>query len=154
VQLLVRRYLAGFGPASRKDIANFSGLPPSEIADAIERFPTRRFRGTETGEELIDLPRAPLPHPDAPAAPRFLPTWDATLLVDARRTQILPEEYRPVIFTSKNPQSVSTFLVDGRVAGTWRFDGGRVQLEPFEPLTLSARRALQDEARGLEDLHA
>ena len=43
-----------------------------------------------TARELVDLPRLALPDPDTPAPPRFLPTWDATLLVHARRTGILP----------------------------------------------------------------
>ena len=51
----------------------------------LERIATRRFRA-EDGAELVDLPRAPLPDPDTPAPVRFLPTWDATLLVHARRS--------------------------------------------------------------------
>ena len=54
---------------------------------------------------------------------RFLPTWDAVLLVHARRTLILPEEHRARIFNIKMPQSVGTFLVDGAVAGAWRPTG-------------------------------
>ena len=77
------------------------------------------------------MPRAPLPDPDTPAPPRFLPTWDATLLVHARRTGILPEEHRPRIFHVRNPHSLSTFLVDGQVAGSWRYEKGRIALEPF-----------------------
>ena len=62
-------------------------------------------------------------HGDTPAPVRFLPTWDATLLVHARRTQILPERFRPMVFDTKTPHSVPTFLVDGQVAGTWRVEG-------------------------------
>jgi winged helix DNA-binding protein len=80
---------------------------------------------------------------------RFLPTWDATLLVHARRTQILPEDYRPRIFHTKNPQSVPTFLVDGAVAGVWRFEGGRVELEPFRSSGPGVMRALREEAERL-----
>ena len=83
----------------------------------------RRFLD-EQGKELVDLPRAPLPDPDTPAPVRFLPVWDATLLVHARRTQILPEEHRSRVFNVKTPQSVHTFLVDGQVAGTWRHERG------------------------------
>ena len=60
---------------------------------------------------------------------RFLPIWDATLLVHARRTRILPEEYRPRVF-NQDAASVGTFLVDGRVAGTWRYQNGRVKISP------------------------
>jgi hypothetical protein len=85
---------------------------------------------------------------------RYLPTWDATLLVHARRTEILPEQYRPRIFTSRNPHSEATFLVDGQVAGVWRWDGERIRLEPFAPLDPAARRALEEEAERLAAFHA
>jgi len=106
------------------------------------------------GEELLDVPDAPLPDHDTPAPVRFLPTWDATLLVHARRTGILPEEYRPLVFNTKTPHSVNTFLVDGSVAGTWRYDDGRVQLEPFGELDESTWEQLRDEAEALAELHA
>jgi hypothetical protein len=62
---------------------------------------------------------------------RFLPTWDATLLTHARGAGILPEDYRPLVFSTKNPQSVGTFTVDGAVAGSWRHEGGGIHLSPF-----------------------
>jgi hypothetical protein len=85
---------------------------------------------------------------------RLLPTWEATLLVHARRTQILPERYPPAVFDTKTPHSVPTFLVDGQVAGTWRHEGGRVRLEPFEVLPRVVRRDLEDEAKRLAAFHA
>ncbi len=57
----------------------------------LERLDLPRFRD-EGGGELLDLPRAPLPPAETPAPVRFLPTWDATLLVHARGTGILREE--------------------------------------------------------------
>jgi hypothetical protein len=150
---IVRRYLAGFGPAARKDVASFTGLPPAELRPLLDRMRLRRFRA-EDGEELLDLPRAPLPEPETPAPPRFLPTWDATLLVHARRTGVLPEEHRPLIFSSRNPHSFPTFLVDGRVAGTWRYEGGAVRLEPFGRLDAATRRELKQEADRLAEFHA
>jgi hypothetical protein len=147
--LLVHRYLAAFGPAPKTDIADWAMLPVADVESGVERLKLRRFRD-ENGKELLDLPRSPLPSPDTAAPPRFLPAWDATLLVHARRTQILPEEYRPLVFNVKTPHSVSTFLVDGHVAGTWRQQGGKVELEPFEPVPRTARRELEDETRRLE----
>lgn len=41
------------------------------------------------------------------------------------------------------------FLVDGRVAGTWRHDGGRIVLEPFGRLDAADRRALEEEGERL-----
>ena len=146
---LVRRYLGGFGPATEKDVVSFTGLALPEVRATLDRLELRRFDGG-----LVDLPRAPLPDPDTPAPPRFLPTWDATLLVHARRTGILPEEHRPKVFGIKTPHSFPTFLVDGEVAGTWRFDGGRIELSPFGTLDAVDRRALNEEADRLAELHS
>ena len=41
---LVRRYLAGFGPAARADVASFTGLPPGTVRGVLERLELRRFR--------------------------------------------------------------------------------------------------------------
>ncbi|MGH3130586.1 MAG: winged helix DNA-binding domain-containing protein [Gaiellaceae bacterium] len=149
---LLRRYLAGFGPAKLVDAAGWAGVPLTKLRPVAERLRLRAFRDEE-GKELLDLPRAPLPGGDAPAPVRFLPTWDATLLVHARRTQILPERFRPLVFHTKTPHSVPTFLVDGAVAGKWRTERtarrATLILEPFEPLPRAARAALRDEAEGL-----
>jgi hypothetical protein len=150
---LVRRYLGAFGPASRADIANWAGLPAADLDPALERMRLRRF-ASESGEELLDLPRAPIPDPETPAPVRFLPVWDATLLVHARRTGILPERYRPLVFNTRTPHSVNTFLVDGVVAGTWKYEQGRVRLEPFERLDPATRRELDEEAERLAEFHA
>jgi Winged helix DNA-binding domain len=152
VELLVKRYLGGFGPAPRSDIANWAGLHPKALEPALKRLRLRRFRG-EDGEELLDLPRAPLPDPDTPAPVRFLPVWDATLLVHARRTGILPEEFRSRVFNVRTPQSVNTFLVDGEVAGTWRYEKRRVKPETFGRLDRATRRELDAEAERLAVFH-
>jgi hypothetical protein len=149
---LVRRYLAGFGPASLGDLGGWAGLPLATLRPVLERVGTRQFRD-EQGGELFDLPGAPLPDEATPAPPRFLSTWDANLLVHARRTQVLPERHRGRIFHTRAPHSFPTFLVDGAVAGTWRHERGRVRLEPFEPLGAATRRALEDEAERLAVFH-
>jgi hypothetical protein len=147
---LVRSYLRGFGPAPIGDVAMWAGVRVPFLLPALERLRLRRFRD-EHGGELLDLPRAPLPDPETPAPVRFLPTWDAILLAHARRTGVLPEAYRPVVFSTKNPPSVPTFLVNGRVAGAWRFEDSRVVLEPYERLSRSTRTALAEESERLVD---
>jgi hypothetical protein len=150
---LVRRYLQGFGPAALADLGSWAGLPLTQVRPVLERVGSRRFRD-ERGTQLFDLPGAPLPDPGTPAPPRFLSTWDANLLVHARRTQLLPERHRDRIFHVRAPHSFPTFLVDGAVAGTWRHEGGELRLEPFEPLPPAARRELEEEAGRLAAFHA
>ena len=149
---LVRRYLGAFGPSTAAEIADWAGLQPKSLGQAIERIKLRRFTA-EDGAELLDLPRAPLPDADTPVPVRLLPTWDATLLVHARRTQILPEEHRPKVFHTKTPQSVPTFLVDGAVAGTWRHERGRVELRPLVKLGRADREQLDEEGHRLAAFH-
>ena len=150
---LVRRYLAGFGPASRKDVAGWTGLPTTAVRAALDQIELRRFRD-EAGGELVDVPDGQLPAADVPAPVRFLPTWDANLLVHARRTGLLPELYRPRIFHVKAPQSFPTFLIDGAVAGTWRQVEDRIVLEPFEAIPPAVRDELDDETERLAAWHA
>jgi hypothetical protein len=149
---LVRSYLRGFGPAKTGDIASWAGVPVTILKPALERLELRRFRD-EAGKELVDLPRAPLPHADTPAPIRFLPHWDANLLVHARRTLILPEEYRGRVFATRNPFSVGTFLVDGAVAGAWHVKKGRIVVEPYERLTRSVQKEVDEEAERLAAFH-
>jgi CRP-like cAMP-binding protein len=150
---LVRSYLAGFGPASRGDIASYTGMPRRDLAPALERLRLRTFR-SEGGEDLLDVPRVALPDPEQRAPVRFLPTWDATLLVHARRARILAEEHRPKIFHVRNPHSEATFLVDGTVAGTWKHRDGKIELSPFHKLDRATQRELRAEADRLATFHA
>jgi hypothetical protein len=148
IEWLVRRYLAAFGPASRPDVAQWTGLPLSVLDTGLDRLRLRRFRD-ELGRELVDLPRAPLPAAETPAPPRFLPRWDNLLLAHDVRTRALPDEYRKTVI-ERNGDVPETFLVDGFVAGQWRLEDGRVRLAPFAPLPRAARRAAEDEAARLE----
>ena len=146
-----QRQLAGRGPGAPRarlparlragslaDIASWAGISVGEARAGGADLELVRYRD-EQGRELLDLPGAPLPDPDTPAPVRFLPHWDANLLVHARRTGLLPEEHRPRVFSDRNPFSVGTYLVDGRVVGAWSLREGRVELEPFE--AVSARGA-------------
>jgi len=153
IELLVRHYLGGFGPAPAAAIADWAGLPITTINGVIPKLGLRRFRDT-AGKVLFDLSSGLLPPADLPAPVRFLPTWDATLLVHARRTLILPEAYRTKIFNARTPHSVPTFLVDGQVAGTWRYAEGRVQVQAFHDLTRATMKELEEEATALAAMHS
>ncbi len=145
---MLARYLAAFGPASRKDMGAWSMMRQPAIKAALARLELRRFRD-ERGLELLDVERAPLPDPDTPAPVRFLPKWDNVLLAFADRTRVLPEEYRRTVIGS-NGDVAQTFLVDGLVAGMWSVEKGRVVLEPLARLSRSVRREVEDEAERLE----
>lgn len=145
---MLRRYLAAFGPASRRDILTWAMMRVQEAQRALDRLELRRFRD-EQGRELLDIPRSPLPDPDTPAPVRFLPKWDNLLLAFADRSRVLPEEYRRRVIGA-NGDVAQTFLVDGIVAGTWRLDGERVAIQPFARLPRAVRAEVEEEAERLQ----
>jgi len=57
-----------------------AGIPIGDARRGGEALSLVRYRD-ELGRELVDLSDAPLPDPDTPAPVRFLPHWDAALLV-------------------------------------------------------------------------
>ena len=152
LELLLRRYLGAFGPAPLRDAANWAGVPARVFGAVTGRLELEQFRDA-SGRALLDLPGAPLPDPETEPPVRFLPTWDAILLAHARRAEVLAEEHRPLLFSTKSPQSSPSFLVDGRVAGTWRFEGGAVRTEPFGSLPRRVQIRVDDEAERVAAFH-
>ena len=152
LDLLLRRYLGGFGPARLADTASWAGVDVAKMREAAERMRLRTFRD-EDGRPLFDLPRADLPDASTPAPIRFLPWFDATLMTHCRRARILPEEYREFVFSVRVPQSIGTILVDGRVVASWRAErsGTRASLgyTLFERIPAATERELREEGAGL-----
>jgi hypothetical protein len=148
---LVRRYLAAFGPASVKDIQQWSGI--AGIRPTIEalRPELLTFRD-ELGRELFDLPDAPRPSEDTPVPVRFLPEFENMLFSYEERGRIVNRAYFPAIFT-QNGQNCATFLVDGFVAGSWKIERGptsaTLAIYPFNPLTSDVQAELQEEGERL-----
>jgi hypothetical protein len=146
---LVRAYLRAFGPASLKDITSWAGISLADARAGAANLALVACRD-EAGHELVDLPDLPLPDPETKAPVRFLPHWDASLLVHARRSGVLPEAHRPRVFSVKTPFSIGTYLVDGRVAGGWSNVDGRIVLDPFETLNVTDRAEVERERAALE----
>jgi len=152
VRHLVRAYLGAFGPAAWRDIASWAGVPMADLKGAGEGLGLHHYRD-EDGRPLVDLADATIVDAGVPAPVRFLPHWDANLLVHARRTGLLPEAFRPRVFSTKNPFSVGTYLVDGVVAGAWSLREERIVLDPFVEVTSADAAAVEREREALEAFH-
>jgi hypothetical protein len=147
--LLIERYLAGHGPASKADLLRFAGLRAGDVNAGFEELEPRLVElEAEDGRTLLDLRRAKRPPADTPAPLRFLPEWDHLILGFDERSRVLPPDLAPEVI-KKNGDVLPTFLADGVVAGLWRYEDGKVKTEPFAPLPLAARRELADEAARL-----
>ncbi|HEX6489098.1 MAG TPA: winged helix DNA-binding domain-containing protein [Candidatus Dormibacteraeota bacterium] len=143
-------YLRAFGPASRSDLAQWSGEQVALFKPVLDDLDLETVT-TEDGRVLLDLPDAPRPDAEVPAPVRFLPKWDNLLLAYERRERVLPEAYRKVVIR-KNGDVLPTFLVDGLVAGCWLapLRGKAVMtLEAYSPLSARQRQAVEAEAEGL-----
>lgn len=135
---LARRYLAGHGPASDRDLAKWAGLPvtwarrglAAIVADLADR-----------SDDLAEL--ASNAGVCGAAPPRLLGAFDPVLLGWTSRAQVLGghEEVLTV-----NGLFRPFALVGGRAAGLWVYRRGEVQLDPFEPLAADVEAALADEA--------
>jgi len=148
---LVRHYFEAFGPATVDDLCFWASLRKGDVAPAVDELKLRRFRD-EKSRVLLDLPRAPLPPPETPAPPRFLLRWDNLYLGHAsgERDRIVSPPLRKHVYTA-NTVMPATFLLDGFVAGTWRYERGRVQIEPWRRLTKAERAELAGESDRLAD---
>src|SRR2546427_9399964 len=156
--LVVRRHLGAFGPATIADIATWSSVRVPHIRAALAQMKGLRRFTDERGRELIDLTSGPRPSAAVVAPPRFLARFDAAILGHAapERTRILPEEYRRAVIFSA--EVWPTFLVDGFVAGRWaiavRPREAVLELKPFKPLARRDRDALAVEADELVRFYA
>ena len=147
---MVTRYLAAFGPASVMDAQAWCGL--TKLSGVFERLRPElvTFRD-EGGRELFDLPDAPRPDPDTTAPPRFLYDFENMLLSYADRSRAIDPEI--VRGFERTQESLSTFTLDGFVAGIWgvQRERGRATLTitPLGQLSKAHATALTDEGSGL-----
>jgi hypothetical protein len=150
-EALVVRYLAALGPATPADVCSWTGLPDGRAV--VEKLtPKLRVLRGERGTTLLDLPDAPRPPEDTPAPPRLLPEFDNLLLGHANRKRFVADEHRPRIYLP-GLRVAATFLLDGRVAGTWTVERTRgaaaLVLQPFAPMPARTREELETEANAL-----
>jgi hypothetical protein len=150
---LARRYLAGHGPATDRDLARWAGLPLRDaraglnaIASELEEFPgdsgARSQGGAAAG--LVDLARRP-PAAELPP-PKLLGPYDPLLLGWTARDDVLgPHKH----LVTANGLFRPFALVRGRAAASWGMPRGEVVIEPFGRLGKADAAALDAEAQDV-----
>jgi len=149
--VMIKRYLTAFGPATVADAQAWSGL--TRLREVVERLrPGLRIFRDESGRALFDLPEAPRPGPDTPAPVRLVAEFDNLILSHADRSRVISDRSRQRLFT-RNGIFPGTVLVDGFAAGIWRITRSRraaaLTVEPFGPISARDREAVTREADRL-----
>ncbi|MEW1923120.1 winged helix DNA-binding domain-containing protein [Streptomyces sp. NPDC088360] len=152
LRTLILRYLAGFGPASVADVAQFAMVQRTPVRAALLALgdTVEQLQGPD-GVVLFDLPGSSRPPAETPAPPRLMAMWDSTLLAYADRSRVIPPAYRPWVIR-RNGDVLPTLLVDGHVAGVWRQMEDGIEATAFHPLAPATWDGLAEEAKSLTAL--
>jgi hypothetical protein len=138
---LARRYLAGHGPASDRDLARWAGLP---LRDARAGLNAIAGELVEPTAGLVDLAGRP-PVAELPP-PKLLGPYDPVLLGWTSREDVLgPHQHLVTVNGLFRPFA----LVRGRAAASWSMPRGEVVIEPFGRLRAADAAALHAEARDV-----
>ncbi|MDX6699059.1 MAG: hypothetical protein QOE65_2456 [Solirubrobacteraceae bacterium] len=131
---LARRYLAGHGPATDRDLARWAGVPLRDARAGLEAIAPEL---AAPRDDRVDLRRRP-PAAELPA-PRLLGAFEPVLLGWESRAQLGPHVEGIVAGGMFQPFA----LVKGRVAARWRLARNEVELEPLGRLSRADRAALE-----------
>jgi hypothetical protein len=141
--IIALRYFRSHGPATRADLARWTGLTMTDaragIAAAGDGLTTVRVEGTEMVVDRRVLEGA------APAAPEWaaLPGFDEYMLGYKDRSMMVDEGHLQAIVPGGNGVFQSTLVRGGRVVATWKRTLGRkavtIDVFPLVPLRPAER---------------
>ena len=123
---LATRFVTGHGPATVQDLARWSGLTVRDARAGLASVRDRLASMTVDGTEYLLDPATP----ELLAACReeargtfLLPGFDEFVLGYGDRSAVLDPAFATRIVPGGNGMFLSTVVVDGRVVGTWRYEG-------------------------------
>jgi hypothetical protein len=142
--IIALRYFRSHGPATRADLARWTGLTMADaktgVAAAGDRLATVTVDGTEMIVDPV-LVEAGIGHVDDWAA---LPGFDEYMLGYKDRAMMLDDEHKDAIIPGGNGIFQSTIVRAGRVVGTWKRTLGKkaviVSVVPLVPLKVADRK--------------
>jgi hypothetical protein len=139
---LARRYVAGHGPATVRDLAWWSGLTLADVRLAVALAGDAVAEVSIGGTPYLVAGDATPTSPSCVDTVHLLPGFDELLLGYGDRSASLAPDDVPRVLPARNGLFLPTIVVDGRVVGVWRrtLGAGRVEVstEPFG--RLGARR--------------
>ncbi len=148
---LARRHLRWFGPSTPGSFASWAGVRPKVASDTFERLGGELVPVVSPVGEgwILASDEGSFRSSEGGGETRLLPSGDTYYLLQGEDRELLvPEEaHRAQLWTSRVwPGAI---LLDGEIAGTWRRSEHKVTVQPWRPLSLSERDAVEGEAAGL-----
>lgn len=142
---LLRRYYAGFGPATVRDAAYFFGWTQKKVRSLLDALPVRQAECMGRAYFFLGDVPANAGIPDC----RFLAGFDQ-LLMGYQKTEspYLPPEHLRGIF-NRAGIVMPAVLLRGRVVGKWKRERSVLRVTPFEPLAARERKLVEREAQRL-----
>ncbi len=123
---LAARFFTGHGPATVQDLARWAGLTVRDARAGLAIVRDRLGSMTVDGTEYLLDPATP----ELLAACReeargtfLLPGFDEFVLGYGDRSAVLDPAFATRIVPGGNGMFRSTVVVDGRIVGTWRYEG-------------------------------
>lgn len=135
---LARRYLVGHQPATDRDLAKWAGLPLRDARAGLKALGSELEEGKDG---LVALAKRPPPEKIPP--PRLLGAFDPVLLGWTSREKILGPHTNLV---TRNGIFHPFAMVKGRAVAKWGMAGGKLTMDPLEPLPAKAAKALDRDA--------
>jgi hypothetical protein len=154
-ELLLRKFLHAFGPATAADFAMWSGITLTDARQIWARqqadlapVNVEGWAADVLRRDLKELAEAQF----EPPLVRLLPYFDTFLLGHKKRDHLLAAEHRPHVY---RPQGwiAPVVLVDGRVAAVWEHarEGNRLRLKVtgLVPMPRGVVAGIRQEAQDL-----
>ncbi len=135
---LARRFLAGHGPASDRDLAQWAGVPLRDARAGMQGIGREVVERDGGMVSLASLKRAALI-----PRPRLLGSYEPVLLGWTSRVPILGEH---VLKVTVEGVFRGFALVKGKGVATWSIRDGRVVIQPFGPVSAKDAAALKADA--------
>lgn len=154
-QILLRRYLGAYGPATLQDFSKWSGISMTEAAP-LWRALDGEFIDVSIGDKKAWLLRgdreqllnASLREPVL----RLLPGFDPYLLAHADKDHLVDRAFYKRVYRNQGWIS-PVVLLNGRIIGVWSIERAgkraRFDLELFEKVSKATRAMIEEESLSL-----
>ena len=162
ILMLVRHYLAAYGPASMNDIVWWTGLGKIRVRSALRSLGEEvlEIRTTEINTPMLmlssELERLKAITVSPSPTVSLLPSLDSYIMGYSERQRYIDDNLYDYIF-DKSGNATNVVLVNGRAAGVWDFkdgDEGSFKLYLFDYQLAATGDRVRSQARRLAELLA